>query len=123
LLATGIDAVEIDRIEGVLSRHGQRFLQRVYTPGEINHCKFRVPALAARFAAKEAISKALGTGMIGIRWRDIEVVSDNLGQPLVRLLGSAKERARDLGIEHVAISLTHSRELAIAVAVAEVREI
>ena len=119
MLTTGIDAVEIDRIEGVLRRHGQRFLDRIFTRAEIAHCNGRVRELAARFAAKEAVSKALGTGMRGIRWREMEVVPDRRGKPHVRLHGSAKERAAELGIHDLAISLTHSRELAIATVVAD----
>lgn len=114
MLTTGLDAVEIERIAGVLERHGQRFLNRVYTPQEIAYCRGRVQELAARFAAKEAISKALGTGMRGIRWREMEIVPDPRGKPHVRLHGAAEGRAAELGISHLAISLTHSRRLAIA---------
>ena len=121
MLTTGVDAIEIERIEGVLERHGQRFLNRIYTPGEIRYCRGRARELAARFAAKEAISKALGTGMRGIRWREMEVVPDRRGKPHVRLHGAAKERARTLGIEDLAISLTHARHLAIAMVVGKTK--
>ncbi len=107
----------------MLGRHGQRFLNRVFTPAEIGHCGGRARDLAARFAAKEAISKALGTGMHGVRWRDMEVVSDRRGKPHVRLHGSAKARAEELGIQDLAISLTHSRDLAIATVVGNAKRI
>ncbi len=119
MLTTGIDAVEIERIDGVLKRHGQRFLDRIFTAGEVRYCRGRVRELAARFAAKEAISKALGTGMRGIAWRDMEIVPDQRGKPHVRLHGAAKRRASELGISDLAVSLTHSRDLAIASVVAE----
>lgn len=123
MLTTGVDAVEIDRIESVLGRHGQRFLDRIYTPAEIAYCRGRVRDLAVRFAAKEAVSKALGTGMHGVRWRDMEVVTDRRGKPHVRLHGSAKARAEQLGIQDLAISLTHSRNLAIATVVGDATRI
>ncbi len=122
MLTTGVDAIEIERIEGVLRRHGQRFLDRIFTPAEVRYCRGRARELAARFAAKEAVSKALGTGMRGIRWREMEVVPDRRGKPHVRLHGAAKERARNLGIEDLAISLTHARDLAIAMVVGEIKQ-
>ncbi len=122
MLTTGVDAIEIKRIEGVLRRHGQRFLDRIFTPAEVRYCRGRARELAARFAAKEAVSKALGTGMRGIRWREMEVVPDRRGKPHVRLHGAAKERARNLGIEDLAISLTHARDLAIAMVVGEIKQ-
>jgi holo-[acyl-carrier protein] synthase len=72
--AVGIDIIELDRVADVISRHGDRFLNRVYTPDEIAHCRGRISELAARFAAKEAVMKALGTGIRGVGWRDIEVL-------------------------------------------------
>ena len=124
MLSTGIDLVEIERIERALERHGDRFVERVYTPLEIVYCRGRVQELAARFAAKEAVSKALGVGMRvlardGIHWRDVEVTADERGKPLVRLSGGAAERAADLGLTEWAISLTHTREHAIAFVVAQ----
>lgn len=114
LLTTGVDAVEIERIAEVLRRHGDRFLRRIYTAQEIAYCRGRVRELAARFAAKEALSKALGTGMRGIRWRELEVVPDHRGKPHVKLHGAAEHRAAELGIRELAVSLTHSETLAIA---------
>ncbi len=114
-MTNGIDAIEIERIAGVLERHGERFLGKVYTEREIAHCQGRVNELAARFAAKEAISKALGTGLRGVYWREMEIVSDPRGKPVVVLHMNAKRRAENLGITDLGVSLTHSRDLAIAV--------
>lgn len=120
-IEVGVDAIEIWRIERALQRFGERFLRRVYTEDERRRYGARVAELAARFAAKEAVMKALGTGVRGVRWRDIEVLPNARGKPLVRLYGTAAERARALGLVHIAVSLTHSRELAIAVVVASFR--
>lgn len=116
--SVGIDAVEIDRVSAVLARHGERFLSRVYTQREIDFCRLRVPELAARFAGKEAISKALGTGLKGIGWREMEILPDRRGKPLVYLHGRAARRAEELALARWAISLTHSRDLALAFVVA-----
>ena len=89
MLTTGVDFVEIDRIAAVLQRYGDRFLQRVFTPGEIAYCRGRAPNLAARFAAKEAVMKSLGTGFRGVGWRDVEVVRAPSGAPSPRLHGRA----------------------------------
>lgn len=110
--------IEIDRIAGVVDRWGDRFLTRVYTDAELRFCRRRVPELAARFAAKEAISKALGTGIRGLIWRDMEVLPDPLGKPLVTLYGGALERARAIGLSSFAISLSHARDYAVAMVVA-----
>ena len=99
----------------MLERHGEHFLGKVYTEREIAHCQGRVNELAARFAAKEAISKALGTGLRSVYWREMEIVSDPRGKPLVVLHANAKRRAESLGINDLAVSLTHSRGLAMAV--------
>ena len=120
-LAVGVDLVEIGRIARAIERWGDRFLQRVYTPAEVARCRGRVPELAVRFAAKEAVSKALGVGIWwqgGIGWTDVEVRQDRLGKPEVYLRGRAAERAQALGLDVWAISLSHSEEQAIAVAVA-----
>ena len=124
MLTTGVDLVEIARVERLLSRYGDRFLARVFTPAEILYCRGRTAELAARFAAKEAVSKALGVGvrMIardGIHWQDVEVVGDPRGKPLVHLYGRAAQRANELGLAEWAISLSHSREHAIAFVVAQ----
>jgi holo-[acyl-carrier protein] synthase len=124
MLTVGIDMVEITRIERVIKRYGDRFFERVFTAAEIAYCRGRSPELAARFAAKEAVSKALGVGMRmiardGIDWKDVEVIGDLRGKPLVHLYGRATERAGELGLTEWAISLSHTREHAIAFVVAQ----
>jgi len=115
--AVGIDVIEIERVRRVLQRHPQRFLERVYTPEEVAFCRGRVAELAARFAAKEAVMKALGTGARGLAWREIEILPNQRGKPLVYLHGAARRRGEAIGLRGVDISLTHSRELAIAAVV------
>ena len=119
MLRTGIDLVEIARFAQALERHGERLLQRIFTPVEREQCGGRVASLAARFAAKEAVAKALGTGIGAVRWVDIEVVSDARGAPHLRLHGEAARRAAALGVAAWAISLSHSRGCAVAVVVGE----
>jgi holo-[acyl-carrier protein] synthase len=124
MLTTGVDLIEIARIERVMQNHGERFLARVFTPNEVLYCRGRVAELAARFAAKEAVSKALGVGMRvlardGVHWKDVEVVGDHRGKPIVRLFGRAAERAQELGLTEWAVSLTHTKEHAIAFVVAQ----
>tara|TARA_B100000315_G_scaffold158985_1_gene147532 strand:- start:710 stop:1084 length:375 start_codon:yes stop_codon:yes gene_type:complete len=114
MLATGVDIIEIPRVGQVLERYGQRFLDRVFTPQEIAYCRGRPPNLAARFAAKEATMKALGTGVRGVGWKDIEVVRHESGAPAVKLHGRAERRAQRLGVQEIALSLSHSREYAVA---------
>ena len=118
MLSTGVDFIEIDRVAGLLARYGDRFLRRVFTPGEIAYCRGRAPNLAARFAAKEAVMKSLGTGFRGVGWRDVEVVRAPSGAPSPRLHGRARRRAERLGVTQIAISLSHSRGYAMVVAVA-----
>ncbi len=110
----GIDIIEIGRVQETIARFGDRFLHRIYTEREILFCRGRVPELAARFAAKEAVMKALGTGVRGVGWRDIEVLPMRGGKPLVFLSGRARARAEAMGLGELAISLTHSDEFAIA---------
>ena len=119
MLTTGVDIIEIPRIQRVFGEYGQRFLNRIYTPAEIEYCRGRAPNLAARFAAKEATMKALGTGVRGVGWRDIEVVRAPSGAPGIRLHGRAKRRAERLGLQEICISLSHSREYAVAVVVTQ----
>jgi holo-[acyl-carrier protein] synthase len=113
-IAVGTDIIEIARIQRTLSDFGDRFLRRVYTEREREWYGTRVDELAARFAAKEATSKALGTGIIGIRWREMEVLPNRRGKPVLVLHGRAAERARQLGLTDFSISLTHSRTDAMA---------
>ncbi len=119
--SVGVDIIEIERIEAVLRRYGERFLQRVYTRKERAYCRERVPELAVRFAAKEAVSKALGTGMRGIAWREMEILGDRRGKPLVYLHGRARARAEELGLSEFAVSLSHSRDYAVAFVMASGR--
>ena len=118
MLSTGVDIIEIERIARAVARWNGRFLTHVYTEAELVLCRGRVPELAARFAGKEAISKALGTGLSGVSWREMEVLADMRGKPLVSLYGRAAERAALLGLTEFAISLSHSRDLAVAMVVA-----
>jgi holo-[acyl-carrier protein] synthase len=117
-LSVGVDIVEIDRVAGVIARWGERFLRRIYTETELAYCRGRIPELAARFAAKEAITKALGTGILGLAWREMEIVADPLGKPLVRLYGRASARAAAIRLSDFAVSLSHSRDFAVAMVVA-----
>ncbi len=116
-LAVGIDVVLISRVRKVLERPPERFLRRVYTPEEVAFCRGRVHELAARFAAKEAVMKALGTGARGLAWREIEILPNRRGKPLVYLHGDAKKRGETIGLQGVDISLTHEGDLAIAAVV------
>jgi holo-[acyl-carrier protein] synthase len=118
-LQCGVDLVDIDRIEAAISRWGERFMRRVWTDRELSYCRGRYPQLASRFAGKEAASKALGTGIRGvIAWRDIEIISDSKGKPVLVLHGAAKEHADQLGLATWTVSLSHSRNLACAFVVA-----
>jgi holo-[acyl-carrier protein] synthase len=124
MLTTGVDLVSIPRVQRALDQHGERFLARVYTLAERQWCRGRVPELAARFAAKEAVSKALGVGMRllnpnGIHFADVEVMADRQGKPYVVLYGRAAERTAELGLIEWAISLSHERDMAIALVVAQ----
>jgi holo-[acyl-carrier protein] synthase len=114
LLIAGVDIIEIPRIRRVFEHYGDRFLRRIYTDREIAYCRGRAPQLASRFAAKEATMKALGTGVRGIRWRDIEVVRGRGQAPRIELHGTARARADRLGLTDIALSLSHSREFAVA---------
>ncbi|MCH7843056.1 MAG: holo-ACP synthase [Chloroflexi bacterium] len=119
MLTTGVDIIEIPRIQQVLDRYGQRFLKRVFTPDEIAYCRGRAPNLAGRFAAKEATMKALGTGVRGVNWKDIEVVRAESGAPSVKLHGRAEQRAERLRVGEISLSISHSREYAVAFVVAQ----
>tara|TARA_B100001765_G_scaffold80560_1_gene49305 strand:+ start:491 stop:877 length:387 start_codon:yes stop_codon:yes gene_type:complete len=122
MLTTGVDIIEIPRIKQVLDRYGQRFLDRVFTPSEIDYCNGRPPNLAGRFAVKEATMKALGTGVRGVRWKDIEVVRADSGAPSVKLYGRAKKRAEQLRVCEISVSISHSREYAVAFVVAQLND-
>ena len=117
----GIDLVEVERIKQAVERWGSRFVDRVWTEREQRICRGRYPELAARFAGKEAASKALGTGISGLVWREIEILQDSRGKPLVFLHGAARARADALGIRVLAVSLTHTRSLAAAIVLGYLR--
>ena len=122
IIAHGIDLVDFPRIENLIDRHNERFLDRVFTEREQNDAdavKNRVEKLAGRFAAKEAVLKLLGTGWRGkIAWTDIEIVNDPLGQPVVEIAGEVKKIAQQSGIEQITLSITHTANFAIASVVA-----
>jgi len=123
IVGHGVDIVEVSRIAGMIDRHGERFLERCFTPGERAYAELRkrsVEHLAGRFAAKEAVLKALGTGWRnGIAWTDVEVVLRPSGAPEVRLHGAAAEAARALGAASWWLSISHTESYAVASAVAE----
>ena len=119
MLTTGVDIIEIPRIKQTFARYGERFLKRVFTPDEIAYCRGRAPNLAGRFAAKEATMKALGTGVRGVNWKDIEVIRAESGAPSVKLHGRAKARAERLQVVEISLSISHSREFAVAFVVAQ----
>ena len=121
--AIGVDVIEIERVEAALARFGERFLRRVYTAEEAAFCRGRVHELAARFAAKEAVMKALGTGAKGVAWREIEVLPNHRGKPLVYLYGRARARAERIGLEGLDVSMSHSREYAVAFVVGQSRDL
>jgi holo-[acyl-carrier protein] synthase len=122
IIAHGIDLVDFPRIEDMVKRHGERFLDRVFTASEqqyANANKNGIEKLAGRFAAKEAVLKLVGTGWRGkIAWTDIEVVNNEAGQPQVRLSGEVQKIADKLGINKISVSITHTANFAIASAVA-----
>ena len=122
IVAHGIDLVDCPRIEAMIERHGERFVQRVFTAAEQAYAeakKNKIEKLAGRFAAKEAILKLMGTGWRGkIAWTDIEIINNSSGQPEVTLDGEVKKIADKLGIKHISVSITHTANFAIASAVA-----
>jgi holo-[acyl-carrier protein] synthase len=118
LVSSGIDIVEVERIDRAIIRHGQRFFQRFYTANEVVDAGGRTPALAARFAAKEAVAKALGTGIGEVGWKDIEIIKGAQKEPMLHLYGRAEEIARELRITAWSISLSYTHEHALAVAIA-----
>jgi holo-[acyl-carrier protein] synthase len=121
MLRTGVDLIEIERVRSAVERHGTRFLTRVFTAGELLDCHERIESLAARFAAKEAVAKALGTGIWrhGVDWTDIEVRRDaESGAPALALHNAAAHHSANLSLTTWSISLSHDRTHAIAFVVA-----
>jgi holo-[acyl-carrier protein] synthase len=123
IVGLGVDMEEISRIGEAISRHGQVFLQRIFTPGEIAYCerhRDKAERYTGRFAAKEAMMKALGTGWSkGVRWRDIEVTRMPGGRPTIVLHGAAREHAERMGARHISLSITHTGNLAFAEVILE----
>ncbi|HVB35473.1 MAG TPA: holo-ACP synthase [Patescibacteria group bacterium] len=123
IVGMGIDIAEVKRVEAAIARHGRAFLERVFTAAEIRYCERHRNAAeryAARFAAKEAAMKALGTGWRrGVRWVDLEVANLPSGRPTLQMHGRSKELAEGLGVRHIALSLTHGAGLAFAQVVFE----
>ena len=117
-LRTGVDLIETSRIKEAIERHGDRFLSRIFTEIEIRECNERIPSLAARFAAKEAVSKALGCGIGNVSWLDIEVRSGENKAPYLVFHGKGERMAKELGLTNWSLSLSHTEEHAIAFVVA-----
>ena len=117
-LATGIDLIEIERLQETIRRYGERFLLRVFTPGELSEVAGNSSSLAARFAAKEAVAKALGTGIGPVSWREIEILRGPARQPMLHLHGAARRLAEEQGLTHWSLSLSHTHSVAVASVVA-----
>lgn len=115
---SGIDTIEISRLDEIKPEIKERFIKRVYTENEIFQARGRTEVLSGLFAAKEAVSKALGTGIGYVQWRDIEIVHLSTGQPTLLLHGNADKVANQLGINSWSVSISHDRDKAIAMAVA-----
>jgi holo-[acyl-carrier protein] synthase len=118
---TGVDIIEIARIRRIVERWGNRFLHRIYTEPELRICRTKPDRLASRFAGKEAVMKALGTGVRGISWREIEILAEPSGKPVVNLYGKAQATAKSLGLDGLDISLSDSKEHSIAFVIGETR--
>ena len=118
MLATGVDLVEIERMQSIVERYGERFLGRVFTSQELVEVGSNTSSLAARFAAKEAVSKALGTGIGRVTWLEIEILRGPARQPILHLYGEADRLAQELGLRQWSISLSHTQAHAIALVVA-----
>ena len=123
IVGTGVDLAEVDRIQSAIERHGRRFIERIYTPAEIAYVERkanRYERYAARFAAKEAGMKAIGTGWKrGVRWRDSEVTNLPSGRPTLQFHGAAAQFADSLGVRNIVLSLTHTAVQAMAIVILE----
>jgi holo-[acyl-carrier protein] synthase len=113
-LRTGVDLIEISRIEEVVARHGRHYLERIYTPAELDQCGKRIESLAGRFAAKEAVAKALGCGIGDVAWREIEVLGNEQNAPVLMLHGAAEQKAKELGLTTWSVSVSHSQSHSVA---------
>ena len=123
IIGTGIDIIEIDRISKAINKWNTRFLNRVYTPNEIHYCRQKdgncFLSFAGYFSAKEAWAKAIGTGIYGIKWIEIEIKKDNLGKPYIHLSGQAQEIATKRGVTNTNLSISHTRKLVISQVILE----
>jgi holo-[acyl-carrier protein] synthase len=117
-LATGVDLIEIERIQVVVERQGKAWLERIFTPAELEYCGKRAESLAGRWAAKEAVAKALGSGIGDVNWKDIEILGDEQKAPRLTLYGRADEKAKELGLTAWSLSISHSQTHAVAFVVA-----
>lgn len=114
ILRTGVDLIEIARVEEVIARHGKHYLERIYTPAELDQCGRRTESLAGRFAAKEAVTKALGCGIGEVTWKEIEVLGDEQNAPMLTLYGSAEKLAKEIGLTIWSVSISHSQSHSVA---------
>ncbi len=117
-LATGVDLIEIARIEDVIARHGKHYLERIFTPAELEYCGKRAESLAGRFAAKEAVAKALGSGIGDVSWSEIEILGDEQNAPKLTLYGNADAKAKELGLTNWSVSISHTQSHSVAFVVA-----
>ncbi len=118
MLRTGIDLIEIERVRSMIERYGTRFLERVFTPQEIVELRDNVASLAGRFAAKEAVAKALGTGIGAVAWREIEILRGPRREPVLYLHGEAARLSDQLGLQEWSGSISHTQTHAVGMAVA-----
>ena len=114
MINVGIDIIEIERIQNVKIRYPKRFLKKIFTQNEINYCRDRSPQLAARFAAKEAMMKALGTVIRGVGWKDVEVIRNRGQAPQIKLSGRGKKVGENIGLKNTSLSISHSKDYAVA---------
>ncbi|WP_350343430.1 holo-ACP synthase [Proteinivorax tanatarense] len=119
IFGVGTDIIEISRIKKVYNKRGLKILKRLFTQREIDSMNLTVSTVAGRFAAKEAVVKALGVGIGLVSWKDVEIIKDRLGKPRVYLRGNAQKRARSLGVSRIHLSISHSKSNAIAYVIAE----
>ena len=118
ILRTGVDLIEIERVAEVIARHGRHYLERVYTSAELEQCGKRTESLAGRFAAKEAVAKALGCGIGDVGWKEIETLGNEQNAPTLRLYGVASAKAKELGLVNWSVSISHSMSHVVAFVVA-----
>lgn len=119
MLSTGVDLIEVERITRAIERHGDRFLKRIFTPNEIKEVGDNMPSLAGRFAAKEAVAKALSTGIGDVEWVEIEIMRGPNKEPILNLIGNAQRVANEKNLTTWSISISHTHEHAIAMVVAQ----